>query len=159
MARKNTLFIISILLILILSLSVATAISGRMGNAKMVLRPEVNGWTNTIIEKSILVKNVNDVPINVTLEVSEDSKDFIELIDDFFYMEPNTEETATVLITKLHQPEVPAVHIHRQRLVQTLDDSRHLPLQLIVAPVGYGKTTLISCWISHIDTLICQQIK
>lgn len=63
----------------------------------------------------------------------------------------NTEEAVTVLITKLHQPEVPAVHIHRQRLVQTLDDSCHLPLQLIIAPAGYGKTTLISCWLNHID--------
>jgi len=63
----------------------------------------------------------------------------------------NTDETAPILITKLHQPEVSDVHIHRQRLVQTLDDSRHLPLQLIIAPAGYGKTTLISCWLAYTD--------
>ena len=63
----------------------------------------------------------------------------------------NPEETPTILITKLHQPETPAVHIHRQRLVQTLDDSRHLPLQLIIAPAGYGKTTLLSGWLGYTD--------
>jgi len=98
MVNKNQLFVIGVLAILLLNISFTGAITGAMGNAKMVLYPEVNGWTNTVIEKSILVKNVNDVPINVTLEVDKDSKDFIELIDNFYVLQPNTEERAQFII-------------------------------------------------------------
>ena len=98
MVKKIRLFVISILLILILSLSVTSAITGAMGNARMTLYPEVNGWKNTILEQTILIKNVNDVPINVTLEVDENSTDFLELIDDFYILQPNTEEKANFIV-------------------------------------------------------------
>ena len=71
-----------------------SAITGSIGNAKMVLYPEVNGWTNTVIEKSIAVNNVNDVPINITLELNENATKFIELIDKSFILEPGEERKA-----------------------------------------------------------------
>jgi LuxR family maltose regulon positive regulatory protein len=36
--------------------------------------------------------------------------------------------------------------VARERLVRRLLDARHLPVALIVAPAGYGKTTLLSQW-------------
>ena len=69
-----------------------SAITGSMGNARMVLYPEVNGITNTIIEKSILVKNVNEDPITVRLEVDGSSVDFLELLQEEVTLEPGTEE-------------------------------------------------------------------
>jgi len=89
--------IFAILFVLIISTGFSSAITGAMGNARMVLYPEVNGWTNTIIEKSILVKNVNDEPINITLQVDEETK-FIELIDKSFILEPHTEQEAQFII-------------------------------------------------------------
>ena len=57
----------------------------------------------------------------------------------------------TLLLTKLHKPEISVNHLHRPGLLQRLDDKRHLMLQNIIAPAGYGKTTLVNCWLSHTD--------
>lgn len=95
---KRLSLIIGILFILVISAGFSSAITGAMGNARMVLYPEVNGWTNTIIEKSILVKNVNDESINITLQLTEEAEKFIELIDKSFILQPNTEEQANFLV-------------------------------------------------------------
>jgi LuxR family maltose regulon positive regulatory protein len=49
--------------------------------------------------------------------------------------------------TKLHRPPVAADHLHRQRLLDRLGKNIERPLTLVSAPAGYGKTTLISCWL------------
>ncbi|KPJ76375.1 MAG: hypothetical protein AMJ54_12005 [Deltaproteobacteria bacterium SG8_13] len=51
--------------------------------------------------------------------------------------------------TKLHRPQVAGDHLHRQRLVDRLDQRLHRPLTLISAPAGYGKSTLASCWVER----------
>ena len=51
-------FGVFIILILISSISLVHAITGSIGNARMVLRVNVGDT----IEKYILVKNVNDIP-------------------------------------------------------------------------------------------------
>ena len=76
----------------------SSAITGAMGNARMILYPEVNGLTNTIIEKSILTKNVNDVPINITLKLDKEGEKFLELIDKSFILEPHTEKKAQFIV-------------------------------------------------------------
>ena len=78
--------------LVLFQLAIVSAITGSMGNARMVLYPEVNGITNTIIEKSILVKNVNDVPITVKLEVEESSVGFLELMEEEIILEPGTDK-------------------------------------------------------------------
>jgi len=55
--------------------------------------------------------------------------------------------TTPIRNTKLHRPLIPEDHIHRSRLVEKLDKSCDLPLTLISAPAGYGKSQLISCWV------------
>lgn len=52
-----------------------------------------------------------------------------------------------ILRTKLHRPPVIAGHLHRQRLLDRLEKNLERPLTLVSAPAGYGKTTLISCWL------------
>ena len=56
-----------------------------------------------------------------------------------------------LLRTKLHRPPVIADHLHRQRLLDWLNKRLHRPLTLVSAPAGYGKTTLISCWLESLD--------
>jgi hypothetical protein len=93
MKKKKNFGLITLVLITFLifgQVAFVSAITGSMGNARMILYPEVNGITNTIIEKSILVKNVNDVPITIKLEVEEDSTDFLELVDEEVTLEPGT---------------------------------------------------------------------
>ena len=79
-------------------MSFLTAITGSIGNAKMVLYPEVNGITFTKIEKSILVKNVNEESINVTLQIDEETAKFIELIDESFTLDAGEEENADFIV-------------------------------------------------------------
>mgnify|MGYP003394577037 CR=1 FL=1 len=92
-----------ILLILLINIGFSSAITGAIGNAKMVLYPEVNGRTNTVIEKSILVKNPNDVVVNITLQLDPEAEKFIELVDKNFLLEPYSEKTAEFVI-KVKEP-------------------------------------------------------
>lgn len=71
--------------------------------------------------------------------------------DKLSYQHYESKTDNNILLTKLHQPTISNKHVHRIRLIQSLDSNRNLPLQLIIAPAGYGKTTLISCWLKHND--------
>jgi len=51
-------------------------------------------------------------------------------------------ELPTLLRTKLHRPKVTADLVPRPRLLERLDQHRERPLTLVVAPAGFGKTTL-----------------
>ena len=88
-----------ILLIILVNSAFASAITANIGNARMVLYPEVNGWTTTKIEKSILVKNVNDVPVNITLQVDETTpSSLLEVIDKEFQLQAGEEKKAEFLV-------------------------------------------------------------
>ena len=52
-----------------------------------------------------------------------------------------------ILLTKLHRPPIVATHLHRDHLLDRLDQVRHRPLALVSAPAGYGKSTLVSHWL------------
>lgn len=52
-----------------------------------------------------------------------------------------------IIETKFHLPTLPVGHVHRPRLLELLETNRHLALQCIIAPAGYGKTTLASDWL------------
>jgi hypothetical protein len=43
--------------------------------------------------------------------------------------------------------------VKRPRLTTWLDQRRGRPLTLISAPAGYGKSTLITCWLEQVDCL------
>jgi hypothetical protein len=98
MEMKKTLTITFAILLLISSWAIVSATTGSIGNAKMVLYPEVNGWTNTVIEKTILVRNVNDVPMNITLKTDANASKFIELVDETFILAPGEEKKAGIEI-------------------------------------------------------------
>jgi len=53
--------------------------------------------------------------------------------------------------TKLHRPPVTRDHLHREHLLERLNQRQHLPLALVSAAAGYGKTTLVSCWLEVCD--------
>ncbi len=57
----------------------------------------------------------------------------------------------SLLRTKLYRPPVPADHVHRSKLLEQLEEAPHRPLVLVSAPAGYGKTTLVSCWLDICD--------
>lgn len=106
MKKEVKLFLaVAIFMLLVLnsfsfSVSALTAVNK---NARMVLYPEVDGKTFTTIEKAITVENVNDEKIIVKLVATDDSKEFIEVIDDEFELEIGEEKKAKFLV-KVKEP-------------------------------------------------------
>ncbi len=54
---------------------------------------------------------------------------------------------APILQSKLHRPPITPDHVHRPELVRLLDRNIPQGLILVSAPAGYGKSTLVSCWL------------
>ena len=55
--------------------------------------------------------------------------------------------TSTPLIrTKLHRPSVPFDVVGRDRLLRLMDRAFEVPLTLVSAPAGYGKSVLVARW-------------
>jgi len=52
-----------------------------------------------------------------------------------------------MLHTKQNRPNLNADHLQRPHLIAKLEKNRHLPLILVSAPAGYGKSILISQWL------------
>jgi LuxR family maltose regulon positive regulatory protein len=57
-----------------------------------------------------------------------------------------------LLRTKLYIPPPRPGLVPRPRLIERLDAGIHRKLTLISAPAGFGKTTLLSEWVHHIET-------
>jgi len=60
--------------------------------------------------------------------------------------------TDTLIETKFYRPGLPVDMVHRRHLTRFLKKRQHnRPLTLVSAPAGYGKSTLVSCWLEHVD--------
>jgi len=93
MFKKLTVFL-AVLLVSLFVVSFVSAITGSIGNARMVLRVNVGDK----IEKSILVKNVNDAPIDIKISASGDLEDYTKVIDNEFRLESDQEKNARFTI-------------------------------------------------------------
>jgi LuxR family maltose regulon positive regulatory protein len=51
--------------------------------------------------------------------------------------------------TKLYRPALTADHVSRARLLELMHRSLAVPLTLVTAPAGYGKSTLVSEWLDR----------
>ena len=63
--------------------------------------------------------------------------------------------TAAEFDTKIRAPRTAGHTIRRQRLVDSLHRNLHAGVQLISAPAGYGKTTLLADFCSDLDIPVC----
>ena len=54
--------------------------------------------------------------------------------------------------TKLYRPSVTPDQISRLPLIDRLKEKQYLPLTLVVAPAGYGKSVVISQWLEQSST-------
>lgn len=79
------------ILLVLLMLNFASAITGTIGNARAVLYPEVGFW-GTTIDRTISIENVNDEPINVTLDAGNST--IINIVDKSFILEPGQSKDA-----------------------------------------------------------------
>ncbi len=76
--------------VLLLLVSNVLAITASIGNARMIL----NATTGDTIEKYILVKNVNNVAINIEVNASGDLEKYITVKDTKFTLAPGEEKQA-----------------------------------------------------------------
>ena len=104
--KKNGIYLslIVVVIVLYLSVSLVFAITGSIGNSRMVLRDVKVGDT---IEKTILVINRNEVSVNVTMSATGDLAGDIDIIDDKFILQPGEEKKAAfkIKVTKEGETE------------------------------------------------------
>src|ERR1700755_2373670 len=56
-----------------------------------------------------------------------------------------------ILATKLYIPPLLPKVVFRSRLIERLNEGLHRKVTLISAPAGFGKTTLVSEWVTGCD--------
>src|SRR5947208_5872696 len=61
------------------------------------------------------------------------------------------EKVTPILATKLYLPPLRPNVVSRPRLIERLNEGLHRNLTLIAVPAGFGKTTLISQWVTSCD--------
>jgi len=88
--KKNIAFIGVFILVVLLSSFLVSAVTGKIGNGRMVLNMEVGDS----IERYVNVINDNNEPVNITIFVTGDLKDDFNLEETNFILEPNTEKKA-----------------------------------------------------------------
>ena len=54
-----------------------------------------------------------------------------------------------MLFTKLHRPPITNDLVSRTRLVDFIEENRNLPLTMVSAPAGYGKSICVSQWLEN----------
>jgi LuxR family maltose regulon positive regulatory protein len=64
-------------------------------------------------------------------------------------------ESLPLIRTKLHRPPVAGDHVHRPQLLDRLNKRLYRSLTLVSAPAGYGKSTLVSCWLEECEIPHC----
>lgn len=91
---------ICLVLVLFLVLASATnAISASIGNAKMILEPEFPEGESYVLERTILVTNLNQVVVRISLEAKGDLEGITEFVDQDFELMPDEEKDAVFKIT------------------------------------------------------------
>ncbi len=91
--KKIGICLVLIALIIVLVGSVF-AITGSLGNARMVLRAK----TGETIEKNILIKNVNNETVNIAMIPGGDLKDDITIKEANFTLQPGEQKQAPISI-------------------------------------------------------------
>ncbi len=64
-----------------------------------------------------------------------------------------TNDTAIhpLILTKLYRPRAPEALVPRIHVFQRLQRSFHMPLTLVAAPAGSGKSLVVTSWLESCD--------
>lgn len=131
MKVKSYLFLVVIFVVVLISSNFVIAITGSIGNARMVLSAEVGDTIN----KYVLVRNVNDVPVDINLSVSENlTKDF-KLVEDSFTLQAGDEKKAYFTI-----------EARKPGSYETQINVQFLPLEGNKSGVGLSSTVILNVY-------------
>lgn len=102
MLRKSN---VLVLLALLLLVSSAFALTGKLGSARAVIHAEVTPDKPAFMSRTLDVINSNDVPVNIKLEVSENCTGIIKIDPKLGNFSLAADETRTIPYTvKVTQP-------------------------------------------------------
>lgn len=93
--------VVLLVMVVLLCASFASAITGSIGNARMILR-EIDGRkieVGDVVERTVLVKNVNNVSVDIGLFASGDLAEDTTIVDDSFTLGVGEEKKALFRIT------------------------------------------------------------
>ncbi|MFH1510527.1 MAG: hypothetical protein ABIF10_02455 [Candidatus Woesearchaeota archaeon] len=82
-----------------LGLPSVSALTASIGNARMIIHTDASPEQPAVIQKSIRVNNVNDVPVQIGLRSQGDIKDYTEVLDKGFTLQPGETVDARFVIT------------------------------------------------------------
>ena len=88
----------TLLLFLILVIPVANALTGSIGNARAIVSVTLDE-DSKVVDREILVQNVNNESVKVTLEPKDDFETVVNILDKEFVLQPNEEKKARYQIT------------------------------------------------------------
>jgi len=158
-------FIFVLILSLIILISSVSAITGTIGGSRIILRDVEVG---DVIERNILVRNTNDVSVDIELFASGDLGSDITIIDNEFTLAPNEEKKAyfTIEVTKEGTTEgeinvefTPVgggngVGLSSTIIVETLDYS----LFEIISPIDDSilKQDFVDLFVESVEDVICE---
>jgi hypothetical protein len=87
--RSKRLVLLSLVFIfLLVSISLSSALTAKLGNSRMILRTEAGA----VVERSLNVINDNDVSVDIELEPLGDLADEIDLTEETFTLSPGEEK-------------------------------------------------------------------
>jgi len=95
--RLTKLLLVAILFMA--SVESVLALSATIGNAKMILRPDITPGEVTRIQKSILIKNVNEYPVTVTLTPDDTLAQIINMPTTEYKLQPDEQVDVPFTIT------------------------------------------------------------
>jgi len=91
MVRKKVIgVVLSALIISVILCVYVSAITGSIGNGRAVLHAEVGDK----LERFVVVKNVNDIPLEIELSASGDLANYTKIKDNNFTLPPGQEKNA-----------------------------------------------------------------
>ncbi len=97
--KKSLMKIVPIIVLMFVIMPQIFGLTASIGNARMILYPEVVPGEPTTIEKTILVKNINNISVNINLEAFQNLEGITEILDPDFILEPSEEKNARFIVT------------------------------------------------------------
>ena len=88
---------ITSLLIILFLIPFVNGLIGSIGNAKAIVTVDLE--KTNLLERTVLIKNVNNVSVTIKLEPSGDIENITEILDKEFSLNPNGEKNARFKVT------------------------------------------------------------
>lgn len=86
-----------IVIFLMFLVPLVNGLVGTIGNAKAIVTVDLE--KTDILERTVLVRNVNNVSVTIKLESDGDLEDIIEILDNDFVLKENEEKNARFKVT------------------------------------------------------------